>query len=143
MVSAMLAAERNPTYYLPDLHGRLFTLPAMLAIVRGLPGETWGSNLPGGWANYVEQMWNREPLLAYQSRPHRHRSSYQLRDELRCAALAHANTGAPNLVLCRRGEYTLLGVCCAACARAWVKPGSRTVGLQHAERQCDWGRARA
>jgi hypothetical protein len=66
MVSAMLAAEKNPAYYLPDLHGRLFTLPAILAILRerGLPGDTWG-NLPSGWANYIEaQVWNREPLLA-------------------------------------------------------------------------------
>jgi hypothetical protein len=68
MVSAMLAHEQNPAYYLPEYHGRLFTLPQMLAILqeRGLPGDTWGNNLPDGWANYIEaQVWNREPLLAY------------------------------------------------------------------------------
>jgi hypothetical protein len=68
MVSAMLAGERNPAYYLPEMHGRLFTLPEILALLqeRGLPGETWGNNLPSGWANYIEaQVWNREPLLAY------------------------------------------------------------------------------
>lgn len=33
---------------------------------RGLPGEVWGNNLPGEWANYVEaQVWNREALKAY------------------------------------------------------------------------------
>lgn len=67
MVSAMLAHEQDPRYYLPDYHGKLFTLPEILAILqdRGLPGESWGQ-LPPGWANYIEaQVWNRAPLLAW------------------------------------------------------------------------------
>jgi hypothetical protein len=66
MVSAMLAHEQNPAYYLPEMHGRLFTLPEMLAILaeRSLPGETWGNTLPGDWANYIEaQVWNRAVLM--------------------------------------------------------------------------------
>lgn len=68
MVSAMLAHEQDPAYYLPQYHGKLFTLPEILAIIaaNGLPGETWGNNLPDDWANYVEaQVWNRAALLAY------------------------------------------------------------------------------
>lgn len=68
MVSAMLAADKDPRYYLPEFHGQVFTLAEMLAIIeeRGLPGEMWGNNLPGSWANYVEaQVWNRELLMHY------------------------------------------------------------------------------
>ena len=68
MVSAMLAYHQDPRYYLPEFHGKLFTLPAILAILaeRGLPGETWGNNLPDGWANYIEaQVWNRAVLLEW------------------------------------------------------------------------------
>ena len=71
MVSAMLAYHKDPRYYLPEFHGKLFTLPETLAILeeRGLPGETWGNNLPPDWANYIEaQVWNRAPLLAWRAR---------------------------------------------------------------------------
>lgn len=71
MVSLMLAEQKDPEYFLPDYHGRLFTLSEIRAIVEanGLPGDGWG-NLPEGLANYIEaQVWNREPLLAYERRP--------------------------------------------------------------------------
>ncbi len=57
-------------YYQPDYHGKVFTRSEILAIVaaRGLPEEGWEPRLPDHLAPYIEaQVWNREPLLAYQS----------------------------------------------------------------------------
>ena len=68
MVSFILNKERNPDYYLPEYHGRVFTLSEICAIVEanGLPGYRWGTNLPSDLANYIEaQIWNHAPLLAY------------------------------------------------------------------------------
>jgi hypothetical protein len=68
MVSWWLAHEKNPDHYLPDYHGQVFTLSEISSIVEsnGLPGETWGTNLPSFLANYIEaQVWNHAPLLAY------------------------------------------------------------------------------
>lgn len=68
MVSTLLADEQNPEYYLPDYHGRVFTLSEIRSIVEsnGLPGEKWGTHLPDFLANYIEaQVWNRAPLLEY------------------------------------------------------------------------------
>jgi len=65
MISFMLAQEKNPAYYLPEYHGQVFTLSEIRAIVeaQGLPGETWGTELPGHLANYIEaQVWDHEPL---------------------------------------------------------------------------------
>lgn len=67
MVSMWLATQKDPAYYLPDYHGKLFTLSEIRPIVEanGLPGETWGANLPSFLANYIEaQVWNHAPLLA-------------------------------------------------------------------------------
>jgi hypothetical protein len=71
MVSWWLANEKNPDYYLPDYHGQVFTLSEISSIVEsnGLPGETWGTNLPSFLANYIEaQVWNHAPLLEYRDR---------------------------------------------------------------------------
>lgn len=68
MVSFLLAREKDPKYYLPDFHGRVFTLSEIQCVIEvsGLPGETWGNNLPGSTPNYIEaQVWNRAPLLEY------------------------------------------------------------------------------
>lgn len=68
MVSYMLNQQRNPAYYLPEYHGKVFTLAEMQAIVEtnGLPGDKWGTELPSNLANYIEaQVWDHEPLLAY------------------------------------------------------------------------------
>jgi len=68
MVSFMLNAQRNPAYFLPEYHGKVFTLAEIRSIVEtnGLPGYKWGTELPGHWANYIEaQVWDHEPLLAY------------------------------------------------------------------------------
>ena len=71
MVSFLLANEKDPEYYLPDYHGKVFTLSEILSIVEssGLPGEKWGTNLPSSMPNYIEaQVWKREPLLEYYRR---------------------------------------------------------------------------
>jgi hypothetical protein len=71
MVSFMLAQEKNPAYYLPEYHGQVFTLSEIRAIVeaRGLPGETWGTELPGYLGNYIEaQVWDHERLLHFPGR---------------------------------------------------------------------------
>jgi len=68
MVSFMLDNQRNPEYYLPEYHGKVFTLSEIRSIVEanGLPGCEWGTNLPSHLANYIEaQIWDHEPLLAY------------------------------------------------------------------------------
>lgn len=68
MVSFWMAYEKPSDYYLPDYHGKVFTLSEICTIVEsnGLPGEKWGTNLPGSLPNYIEaQIWNHEPLFAY------------------------------------------------------------------------------
>ena len=68
MVSFLVANQKESDYYLPDYHGKLFTLSEILSIIEsnGLPGEKWGTNLPSFLANYIEaQVWNQELLLEY------------------------------------------------------------------------------
>ena len=68
MVSFLLAREKESAYYLPDFHGKVFTLSEILSIVEssGLPGEKWGTNLPSAMPNYIEaQVWKYEPLLEH------------------------------------------------------------------------------
>jgi hypothetical protein len=69
MVSFLLAREKESAYYLPEFHGKVFTLSEILSIVEssGLPGEKWGTNLPSAMPNYIEaQVWKYQPLLEYQ-----------------------------------------------------------------------------
>ena len=68
MVSFLLAHEKHPEYYLPEFHGKVFSLSEIRSLVesKGLPGETWGTNLPSSMPNYIEaQVWNHQPLLEY------------------------------------------------------------------------------
>jgi hypothetical protein len=67
MVSMLLAAEKNPDWYEPDLHGRVFRLDEIRDIVamRGLPGEGWQTRMPARYANYIEaQVWDRQSLAS-------------------------------------------------------------------------------
>jgi hypothetical protein len=71
MVSTLLAKERNPEYFLPEYHGKVFTLSQIRSIVesKGLPGEGWDARLPPRLANYIEaQVWNHGLLADYLSR---------------------------------------------------------------------------
>ncbi|MFN8485364.1 MAG: hypothetical protein U0768_20180 [Anaerolineae bacterium] len=68
MVTRFVAQAKDPASYQPDYHGRLFTLPEILAIVavKGLPDDGWDTGVPDTLAHYIEaQVWNRQPLLPY------------------------------------------------------------------------------
>lgn len=68
MVSALMAVQKNPAYYEPDYHGKVFTLDEMTHIIaeKGLPGEGWQTQMPVHFAHYIEaQVWNRAVLLDY------------------------------------------------------------------------------
>jgi hypothetical protein len=67
MVSFWLGAEKPAEYYLPDYHGRVFTMEEILSIIetRGMPEETWPLCLPPDTGPYIEaQVWNHEVLKA-------------------------------------------------------------------------------
>ncbi len=69
MVSHWLGTEKPIEYYQPEYHGKVFTRSEILAIVaaRGMPEGNWEPRLPDHLAPYIEaQVWNRQPLLAYQ-----------------------------------------------------------------------------
>jgi hypothetical protein len=71
MVTSLLAYQKNPEHYLPDYHGKVFTLAEIRDIIetKGLPGDSWGNNIPSHLANYIEaQVWDHRPLLAYKCR---------------------------------------------------------------------------
>jgi hypothetical protein len=68
MVSAMMEAEKNPEYYEPDYHGKVFTLVEIEEIIKqkGLPGDKWQTKMPKHLAHYIEaQVWNQKQLLEY------------------------------------------------------------------------------
>jgi hypothetical protein len=68
MVSFIENYQKDAESYLPDYHGKVFTLHEIRSIVeaQGLPGERWGMKLSSDLPNYIEaQVWNHEPLLAY------------------------------------------------------------------------------
>ena len=68
MVTLLLETLRNPEFYQPDYHGKLFTLSEMRAIVaiKGMPDEGWETKVPDHLAHYIEaQVWNRRPLLEF------------------------------------------------------------------------------
>lgn len=68
MVSTFLANDKPAEYYLPDYHGKIFTLSEIRSIVErnGLPGEGWDTILPSRLANYIEaQVWNHKLLRDY------------------------------------------------------------------------------
>jgi hypothetical protein len=70
MVSHWFGTDKPIEYYQPDYHGRVFTRSEILAIVarRGMPEEGWEPRLPDHLPPYIEaQVWNRAPLLAYQT----------------------------------------------------------------------------
>jgi hypothetical protein len=68
MLSYTLGHEQPPEFFLPAYHGKVFTLREICHIIdaQGLPGETWGNNLPSAMPNYIEaQVWNQEVLTAW------------------------------------------------------------------------------
>jgi hypothetical protein len=72
MISRWFGRDRPAEYYLPGLHGIIFTLSEILALVdqKGMPEEDWDTNLPEDLAPYIEaQVWNHEPLAKYKEKP--------------------------------------------------------------------------
>lgn len=68
MISHWFERDRPAAYYLPEVHGKVFTRTEILALValRGIPEEAWETNLPPDLAPYIEaQVWNPLPLRAY------------------------------------------------------------------------------
>ena len=68
MLSHWFSRDKPAEYYQPALHGIIFTLPEILAIVEqnGMPEEDWESNLPADLAPYIEaQVWNHAVLEKY------------------------------------------------------------------------------
>lgn len=68
MISMWFSREKPGEYYRPEVHGKVFTLPEILAIVviSGLPEDAWEPKLPDHLAPYIEaQVWNQEPLRDY------------------------------------------------------------------------------
>ena len=71
MISFWFGNDKPPEYYLPDLHGIVFTRAEILALVtrKGRPEEDWNTNLPPHLAPYIEaQVWNHAPLQPYVKR---------------------------------------------------------------------------
>jgi hypothetical protein len=68
MVSWWLYHDKPSDYYLPEYHGKVFTLTEIMAIVteKGLPENTWKIKLPKDTGAYIEaQVWNRKLLEKY------------------------------------------------------------------------------
>jgi hypothetical protein len=68
MVTLLMENLKNPEFYQPDYHGKLFTLTEIRLIIaiKGLPDEGWETRVPDDLAHYIEaQVWNRKPLLEY------------------------------------------------------------------------------
>jgi hypothetical protein len=68
MISLWFGREKPGPYFMPEFHGRVFTISEILSIVeeKGLPEEAWETNLPADLAPYIEaQVWNHELLLEF------------------------------------------------------------------------------
>ncbi len=68
MVSALMELEKNPEYYEPDYHGKVFTLREIEEIIstKGLPGEGWQTRMPVRYAHYIEaQAWDSSVLTQW------------------------------------------------------------------------------
>jgi hypothetical protein len=78
MVSAMMVQEKNPDYYEPDYHGKVFTQDEIAEIIKrkGLPGEGWQTRMPPRLAHYIEaQVWNHAPLVRFLTKIERKRQA--------------------------------------------------------------------
>ncbi len=71
MVSRRLSTDKPGEYYLPEYHGKVFTLKEILAVIRekGLPEETWNIKIPKDTGAYIEaQVWNCRMLEKFNPR---------------------------------------------------------------------------
>jgi hypothetical protein len=68
MISFRFGNDRPTDYYLPELHGKVFTRNEILCIVKckGDPEKDWQTKLSPTHAPYIEaQVWNMCPLIKY------------------------------------------------------------------------------
>lgn len=68
MISHWLGRDQPAAFYQPNLHGIIFTLNEILALVeeRGMPEDNWPNRLPERLAPYIEaQVWNHGKLRDY------------------------------------------------------------------------------
>jgi hypothetical protein len=68
MVSFYFEREKPAEYYQPHLHGVVFTLSEILALVarKGMPEEDWKIKLRSDLAPYIEaQVWSHKALFDY------------------------------------------------------------------------------
>ena len=68
MISRWFSRDKPPELYLADLHGKVFTVSEILAIVEanGMPEEGWETNLPSNLAPYIEaQVWHHDLLIDF------------------------------------------------------------------------------
>lgn|GEM_PF-179773 len=65
MVSRWLMNDKAVEYFIPEYHGKVFTVAEILSLVseHGLPEDHWNMNLPNDTGAYIEaQVWNRKLL---------------------------------------------------------------------------------
>lgn len=68
MLTLLLAYQKDPNYYLPEYHGKLFTLKEINEIIntKGIPCKDWNTILHQKMPNYIEaQVWNKEKVMEY------------------------------------------------------------------------------
>jgi hypothetical protein len=68
MISRWLGRDKPVEYYRAELHGKVFTISEILALVekKGMPEEDWEIKLPKSLAPYIEaQVWNHGLLDEY------------------------------------------------------------------------------
>jgi hypothetical protein len=66
MISHWFGNDKPAEFYMPELHGKVFTRKEILSIVKskGDPEKDWQSNLPPTLAPYIEaQVWNPRPFI--------------------------------------------------------------------------------
>lgn len=71
MISFWFGMEKPAEFYMPEYHGRIFTLSEIQEIIeaKGLPEDGWAINLPDSMAPYIEaQVWNHVKLIEYHNR---------------------------------------------------------------------------
>jgi hypothetical protein len=71
MISHWFGLAKPSEFYRPELHGRVFTLPEIQALVaeRGVPEVDWSTDLPPFLAPYIEaQVWNHRVLFDFLER---------------------------------------------------------------------------
>ncbi len=68
MFSYQLGRDKNPEYYQPEYHGKVFLLSEILSLIeeKGEFTEDWWGKLPADFFPYIEaQVWNHKIVKEY------------------------------------------------------------------------------